>query len=176
MGRRLVALAGQDPTFRLTAAIETRRPSAARPRRGRDRRRRSQRRHPPRPHDTDFDVLIDFSLPAAPCTGSTSASANAALNHRVTGLTDEQTAALARAARDVPVLRAPNMSTGVNLPACVWCGSGRPARRLRRRDRRGHHRSNATPPRARPPRLLNAVARAQHAGRQRDPRPARRRS
>ncbi len=64
----------------------------------------------------DFDVLIDFTLPQA-------SLANAAFCRRqgrrvvigTTGFTGEQKAQIAQAAREIPIVLAPNMSVGVNL-------------------------------------------------------------
>lgn len=65
---------------------------------------------------TDFDVLIDFTSPEATL-------ANLAFCHRhrrhmvvgTTGFDDAGKAKIAAAARDIPIVFAPNMSVGVNL-------------------------------------------------------------
>lgn len=62
------------------------------------------------------DVVIDFSLPAAVAEHARLATATGtALVVGVTGLGEEPLAALAQAARHVAVVRAANMSVGVNL-------------------------------------------------------------
>ena len=66
--------------------------------------------------DAEFDVLIDFSAPAAVARWAEEcATRGAALVSGTTGMTPEQTAALQAAAERVPVVWAPNMSIGVNV-------------------------------------------------------------
>jgi 4-hydroxy-tetrahydrodipicolinate reductase len=65
---------------------------------------------------SDFDVLIDFTAPAATMNNLEICRANG--KHIVigtTGLDDGQKAAIAQAAQDIGVVFAPNMSVGVNL-------------------------------------------------------------
>ncbi|UCG32158.1 MAG: 4-hydroxy-tetrahydrodipicolinate reductase [Phycisphaerales bacterium] len=116
MGKRVVALAGEDPAFQLSAALE----HGGHPLLGRDSGDVAgvgsngivMRDHT----DSDFDVLIDFSLPAG-----TMHWLDFCLHKRrafvtgVTGLADEHMTALEEAAVEIPVLQAPNMSTGINL-------------------------------------------------------------
>jgi 4-hydroxy-tetrahydrodipicolinate reductase len=116
MGNRLVALAEEDPAFQLCAALE----HGGHPLVGRDSGEVAGvgsngiviRDHT----DSDFDILIDFSLPAGTmhwldfCRYKRHAFVTG-----VTGLADEHMAALEEAAADIPVLAAPNMSTGINL-------------------------------------------------------------
>lgn len=64
----------------------------------------------------DFDVIIDFSLPAA-LEGVLAAAIkrNSALVIATTGLTDEHRELIAKAAKQIPIFIAANMSLGVNL-------------------------------------------------------------
>lgn len=65
---------------------------------------------------TDFDVLIDFTLPEATMQNlDACVSLEKPLVIGTTGLTPTQRARIGAAARTVPVLFAPNMSVGVNL-------------------------------------------------------------
>ena len=62
------------------------------------------------------DVLVDFSAPAAlPASLDRAIAANIPILVGTTGLTDEQRAAIADAAKQVAVIYAPNTSLGVNL-------------------------------------------------------------
>lgn len=64
--------------------------------------------------DAEVDVVVDFSTPAAvPGVAHAAASRGAALISGVTGLDEAAQAALADAARRVPVLHADNFSLGV---------------------------------------------------------------
>jgi 4-hydroxy-tetrahydrodipicolinate reductase len=64
----------------------------------------------------DADVWIDFSAPAASVANAArAAEAGAALVLGTTGLSPEDKAQVAAAARKVPVVFAPNMSVGVNV-------------------------------------------------------------
>lgn len=116
MGRRLVALAHEDPGLRVAAALE----HAGQPLLGQDAGTvagvgpigvvlTEALSDPPA-------VLIDFSVPAATrsaidlCVGQ-----NVALVIGTTGLTADDHARIDRAARRIAVLQAPNMSLGVNL-------------------------------------------------------------
>lgn len=64
----------------------------------------------------DVDVVIDFTTPEASCAhAAAAAAAGRAIVIGTTGLTAEQQAQLDAAAREVPVVWAPNFSVGVNL-------------------------------------------------------------
>lgn len=76
------------------------------------------------------DVLIDFSSPAASVVAAEAcAHARVAAVFGTTGLDNAQQAAIAQASQDVPIVFAPNMSTGVNVTyrlvaeARRWLGS-----------------------------------------------------
>ncbi|BCO30862.1 4-hydroxy-tetrahydrodipicolinate reductase [Thiohalobacter sp. COW1] len=63
-----------------------------------------------------FDVLIDFTIPEATLANVRACrAAGRAIVIGTTGLSDDQKSELAGAARDIPVVFAPNMSVGVNL-------------------------------------------------------------
>lgn len=64
----------------------------------------------------DFDLLIDFTMPATTLANAAFCAAHGkALVVGTTGLNDEQKAGLAEAAKKIPLVFAPNMSVGVNL-------------------------------------------------------------
>jgi len=64
----------------------------------------------------DFDVLIDFTSPAATMRHlDICREAGKAIVIGTTGLSDEQKARISEAAKSIPVVFAPNMSVGVNL-------------------------------------------------------------
>ncbi len=64
----------------------------------------------------DADVLIDFTSPEAAAEhAAVCAARGAAMVVGTTGLDETQKAALAKAAKKVPVVFSPNMSVGVNL-------------------------------------------------------------
>lgn len=64
----------------------------------------------------DFDVLVDFSVPAqAVVCAEKASSSGVGLVLGTTGLTDFQTAVVRKAAERCPVVVAPNMSLGVNV-------------------------------------------------------------
>jgi len=66
--------------------------------------------------NTPVDLLIDFTLPGGTGVAAQWCAANkVALLSGTTGLTDEDIGALKKAALDVPVLWAPNLSHGVAL-------------------------------------------------------------
>lgn len=66
--------------------------------------------------NTPVDLLIDFTLPGGTGVAAQWCAANkVALLSGTTGLTDEDIGALKKAAQDVPVLWAPNLSHGVAL-------------------------------------------------------------
>ncbi len=63
-----------------------------------------------------FDVLIDFTRPEPSMAYiETCRQAGKSVVIGTTGYSDEQRATIAEAARDVPIVLAPNMSVGVNL-------------------------------------------------------------
>ena len=116
MGRRLVALAGEESAFELAAALE----HQEHPLLGRDSGELAgvgPNGIAVRDHwDGDFDVLIDFSLPAGTMQWlGFCRQRKRALVTGVTGFTREHLEALEKAAGHIPVLKAPNMSLGVNL-------------------------------------------------------------
>jgi len=64
----------------------------------------------------DFDVLIDFTRPEVTMANLAQChQAGKAMVIGTTGLSDEEKRAIADAARDIPIVFAPNMSVGVNL-------------------------------------------------------------
>ena len=64
----------------------------------------------------DFDVLIDFTSPAATMQHiEFCLPARKKMVIGTTGFTDQQKRAIARAAKEIPIVFAPNMSVGVNL-------------------------------------------------------------
>lgn len=116
MGRRLIALATEDSDFTLTMALE----------------------HTECNHlgedagvlagvgvlnipittevEGDWDVLIDFSTPAGTMHYLDAClQTNRRLVTGTTGLDDEQLARIESAAREIPIVRAANMSIGVNV-------------------------------------------------------------
>ena len=116
MGRRLVALAGEHRAFQLAAALE----HAGHRDLGRDSGELAgagRNRIPLQDHTaTDFDVLVDFSLPVGTMHWlDFCLQKKRALVTGVTGLTPEHLHALEKAAQKIPVLQAPNMSLGINL-------------------------------------------------------------
>ena len=63
-----------------------------------------------------FDVLIDFTRPEVTLANlAVCRSRGSAMVIGTTGFSDEQKAELADAAKDIPIVFAPNMSVGVNL-------------------------------------------------------------
>lgn len=68
------------------------------------------------PLTDSFDVLIDFTRPAATLTYlSLCQTAGKAMVIGTTGFSSEQKTEIARAAKRIPIVFAPNMSIGVNL-------------------------------------------------------------
>ena len=116
MGQRLVALAGQDGALRVVAAVER----AEHPLQGRDAGEvagvgsigvpvRAELQSNPQ-------VLIDFTAPPATRHWlDVCREEGVALLIGTTGLQAQDHSAIDRAAADIPVLQAPNMSLGVNL-------------------------------------------------------------
>jgi 4-hydroxy-tetrahydrodipicolinate reductase len=116
MGLRIYSLATADPRFEIAAALEkTGHPAIGEDMGERAGLGRSQLLIQDRT-ETDFDVLIDFSTPAG-----TMHWLDYCLARRrpivigTTGHTLEQLAQIDAAGRDIPVLKAANMSVGVNL-------------------------------------------------------------
>jgi len=116
MGQRVVALAAADNEFKITAAID----QAGNPRLGED--AGSIAGIPPVgvPLSSDWprsaEVVIDFSLPTAvdACIASC-LDEKFPLVMATTGLSEEQKITLADAAKLIPIVFAPSMSTAVNL-------------------------------------------------------------
>ena len=68
------------------------------------------------PDQSDFDVLIDFTSPEATMSHLAYCQANnKAMVIGTTGLSSDQQHAIQRAAANIPIMVAPNMSVGVNL-------------------------------------------------------------
>lgn len=64
----------------------------------------------------DFDLLIDFTTPETTLANAAFCAAQGkAMVIGTTGLSDEQKAGLATAAKNIPLVFAPNMSVGVNV-------------------------------------------------------------
>ena len=68
------------------------------------------------PDQSDFDVLIDFTSPEATMNHlALCRASNKAMVIGTTGLSGDQQEAIQAAAKDIPIMYAPNMSVGVNL-------------------------------------------------------------
>lgn len=117
MGRRIIALAAEDKELTLAAALE----GAGSPLLGRDSGELAGLGPngvavAAAPPEGGFDVLIDFSVPAAlsarlaDCRRS-----KAGMVVGTTGLAAEHHAAIDEAAGGIAVVQSPNMSVGVNL-------------------------------------------------------------
>ena len=116
MGRRIANLAHQDQDFTITCAIE--RPDH--PAQGVDLGELLGLGKLDLPISTTFsakpDVLINFTTPQATIDSLAAVRKNAVpMVIGTTGLSSEQLAALNDAAKDIPLLRAANMSLAVNL-------------------------------------------------------------
>jgi 4-hydroxy-tetrahydrodipicolinate reductase len=116
MGMRLVALGSQSDDLRIVAAMER----AESPTQGRDAGEVAGVGPIGVPITTDVQgspqVLIDFTAPAAMRQWlKTCRERQMAMVIGTTGLGDADHAAIDAAAKDIPVLQAPNMSLGVNL-------------------------------------------------------------
>lgn len=108
MGRRLIALADEHPELTVVAGIEG-------------------PKHPQlgatigsitvaNTLETDFDVIVDFSLPVGTMQWLPRVvEAKKAMVIGTTGHSDEQLAAIQEAAQSVPIVKAGNMSLGVNV-------------------------------------------------------------
>ena len=69
---------------------------------------------------SECDVVVDFTLHAAvPANVTIAADAGRAMVIGATGLSEDETAVVAEAAKKVPIVWAPNMSLGVNLVFAV---------------------------------------------------------
>ncbi len=116
MGRRVVALAAENPSFHLVAAVEhTDHPSLGQDAgslAGADRLQVPLTDRWP----ADADAVVDFSLPAAidACVDHCIATATP-LVVATTGLTVHQKVHLRHAAESIPLVWAPSMSLAVNL-------------------------------------------------------------
>ena len=116
MGRRLVALASEEPDLEVVAALEC----DGHTHLGRDAGELAGCGRLDLPLSAEWDaaadVLIDFSSPAGMVARLDAAAAKgAALVIGTTGCTEEERGRIADVADRVPVLHAPNMSVGVNL-------------------------------------------------------------
>ena len=118
MGQRVVALASQDPQLRLVAALE----SANHPKLGQDAGavagvgELGVSLAVVGESDADPDVVIDFSVPdAAIEVVSHCLEHGKPLVIATTGFEPDQRALIAKAAKTLPIVFAPSMSTAVNL-------------------------------------------------------------
>jgi len=110
MGRRIIELARERKNLQVVAALE----APGHPQLGQP----ATTGGPTITQDCDvpFDVLVDFSLPAATENVlSLARNDGAAIVMGTTGHTPDQLAAIGEAARHIALLKAPNMSVGVNL-------------------------------------------------------------
>lgn len=93
MGQELVKAVSQNPNLNLTVTTD--------------------KLNPIRP---DFDILIDFTTPAA-----TMSNLNFCIEHKkkiiigTTGFSDVQLETIKKAAHQIPIVMSPNMSIGINL-------------------------------------------------------------
>jgi 4-hydroxy-tetrahydrodipicolinate reductase len=116
MGRRVIALAAEDPSFQITAAIEHEGNSLL----GQDAGAIAGISPLGVPLASDWpgtvDVVIDFSLPAAldQCVAQCLASKKP-LVVATTGLNEAQKESLSEAGNLIPIVFAPSMSLAVNL-------------------------------------------------------------
>jgi 4-hydroxy-tetrahydrodipicolinate reductase len=116
MGRRIFTLAWDDPHFEVVAALESNGHKLLGADMGDLAGVGAKGLHLQDHTETAFDVLVDFSAPE----GTVHWLDYCLVKKRpfVTGVTGhdaEQLQLIADAAKDIPVLRAPNMSVGVNL-------------------------------------------------------------
>lgn len=116
MGARIYALASADERFKVVAALD----KAGHPDLGRDFGERAGLGRTGLPiqdrTETEFDVLIDFSSPAGTAHWlEHCVTYRRAIIVGTTGHTPEQLARIEAAATSIPVLKASNMSVGVNL-------------------------------------------------------------
>ncbi|HVP09998.1 MAG TPA: 4-hydroxy-tetrahydrodipicolinate reductase, partial [Phycisphaerae bacterium] len=116
MGRRLVALAAADPELRITAALE----QSGNPAIGTDAATLAGMPAIAVPVSDstplEFDVLVDFSLPQGTSLWLQACQeAHRPIVIGTTGQTDSQLQQIHEASKIIPVLKAPNMSVGVNV-------------------------------------------------------------
>jgi len=116
MGQRVTALAVKDPRFQLVAALE----SADHPLLGKDAGVIAGVGEIGVPlgvvGESNADVVIDFSVPdAAVAVVAHCVGASRPVVVATTGLDSDQQAYIAKAAKKIPVVWAPNMSTAVNV-------------------------------------------------------------
>jgi 4-hydroxy-tetrahydrodipicolinate reductase len=116
MGQRLTALASQDPRFTVVAALE----SANHPALGKDAGLLAGVGDIGVPlgvvGESNADVVIDFSVPdAAVAVIAHCLQFSRPVVVATTGLDPEQQAYLRKAAREIPIVWAPSMSTAVNV-------------------------------------------------------------
>ncbi len=116
MGRRLIALCGDDDQLRLAGAIE----AAGHPLLGQDAGTVASVGPLDVPVTSQItgkpDAVIDFTVPAATrATLSACVNAQTAIVIGTTGLGASDHRAIDQAAKTIPVLQSPNMSLGVNL-------------------------------------------------------------
>ncbi len=119
MGKRILALAAENPDIEITGALE----NAHNPALGRDAGENAgiSKLNVPITDDMkgvlgDCDCLIDFSSPAASLEHiAAAAAANKAIVVGTTGFSEEQRAVLNKIGPTTRCLVAPNMSRGVNL-------------------------------------------------------------
>jgi len=116
MGRRLVALVGQDPGLELVAALDHEGCDLLGQDAGRIAGEAQAGVAITSTLDTKPDVMIDFSIqPAVLNAVALCKERGVALVIGTTGLTTEDENAIDDAAKTIAVLQAPNMSLGVNL-------------------------------------------------------------
>lgn len=116
MGRRLIALAFEDAELVVAAALE----HSKSPMLGKDAGELagigSMGLSVSDTSNATFDVLVDFSLPAGTIDWlGRCVNAGCAMVSGTTGLSREQCDVIENAAREIPIVRAPNMSVGVNV-------------------------------------------------------------
>ncbi len=116
MGQRLIALGGQEERLQVVAALE----ANGHPTIGRDAGEGAGVGHlgvPIQEQPTaEFDVLIDFSLPEGTMTALDHClGRNRPIVIGTTGHTAAQLERIHNAAKVIPVLKAPNMSVGMNV-------------------------------------------------------------
>ena len=117
MGRRLLALGSSDPQLKIVAAVD----SPAHPDLGKDAGLLAGVKELGLPLSASLgsvkpDAIIDFSIPAAAeAVTADCLSRRVPLVMATTGLTEAQQGRLREAARTIPIVWSPSMSTTVNL-------------------------------------------------------------
>ncbi len=120
MGQRIIALASEEDRFQIVAALE----AADHPALDHDAGELAGigalgvpiRHQPDGDLGVDFNVLVDFSLPSGTMTSLASCLQNRrAAVIGTTGHTAAQLAEIRAATESIPLLKAPNMSVGVNV-------------------------------------------------------------